>query len=328
MKTLIVEDDFTSRLLLQGFLKKYGPSHIAVNGQEAVEAVRMALTAGEPYDLICLDIMMPEMDGQEALRQIRAQEEARGIRRLRAQPTERPPYIILLTSKDEKADIIIGLESGANDYLVKPFDAGELRARVEVGCRMVAMQEALLKSKDLLAYQASHDPLTGLSNRRAIFEQLHRELARADRHGDGLAVGICDLDHFKRINDTHGHQAGDDLLCGFARILKAQVREYDAIGRIGGEEFLIITPVSAGTDCLALFNRLCRRVGESGIATRSGELSVTVSIGVACIAYPRPVDDILEAADSALYRAKKLGRNRVVAHDWRCLAGEIRACAS
>lgn len=313
MRMLIAEDDFTSRLTLAGVLKKSGHEVVeTVDGAAAWERMQRPDAPG----LAILDWEMPEMDGIEVLR------------RLRAQPTERPPYIILLTSKEEKADIIIGLESGANDYLVKPFDAGELRARVEVGCRMVAMQEALLKSKDLLAYQASHDPLTGLTNRRAIFEQLHRELARADRHGHGLAVGICDLDHFKRINDTHGHQTGDDLLCGFAQMLKAQIREYDAIGRIGGEEFLIITPVPAGSDCPPLFDRLCRRVETSEIATRSGALSITVSIGVACTASPRSVDEILEAADSALYRAKKSGRNRIVIYDWPCLVGEIRACAS
>jgi diguanylate cyclase (GGDEF)-like protein len=312
MRILIAEDDFTSRLALAGVLKK--------NGHEVVETINgaaawAALQQPDAPRLAILDWEMPEMDGIEVLR------------RVRALPTDHPPYIILLTSKEEKADVIIGLDSGANDYLVKPFDSGELRARVEVGRRMVEMQDALIESKDILAYQATHDPLTGLLNRRAIFEHLRKELARASRCSNWLAVGICDIDHFKRINDTHGHQAGDEALSGFARMLKAHTREYDSAGRIGGEEFLIITPVPAGTDCIALFDRLCQRVAASRIPTKSGALSLTLSIGVACTASGNTVDEIVEAADTALYRAKNEGRNRV-AHDRQCFSGGNRACVS
>ena len=248
------------------------------------------------------------------------------VRRVRALETDRPPYILMLTSRGEKADIISGLDSGANDYLAKPFDPGELGARVEVGRRMVEMQAALIDSREALAQQATHDALTGMLNRRAVLERLHQELTRASRNGDTWAVGMCDIDHFKQVNDTYGHQTGDDVLRGLAHILNESLRPYDSVGRVGGEEFLIITPIQASTDSVCLFCRLCRRIAESKMATRSGELSVTVSIGVACGTAGSTADGILEAADAAMYRAKKEGRNRVV-HDGRCIP-ENQPCAS
>jgi diguanylate cyclase (GGDEF)-like protein len=297
MRILIAEDDFTSRTILAGVLKKEGHQvEAAVNGAEAWQALQQP----EAPALVILDWMMPEMDGPEVVRRVRALE------------TDRPPYILMLTTRGEKADIIAGLEAGANDYLAKPFDPGELRARVEVGRRMVEMQAALIASRETLAHQAAHDPLTGMLNRRAILDKLHQELSRASRNGNAWAAGVCDIDHFKQVNDTYGHQTGDDVLSGLARILSESLRPYDSVGRMGGEEFLVIAPVKASTDSVSLFGRLCMRVAESKMTTRSGELSVTVSIGVACATAGGTVDEILEAADAALYRAKDEGRNRVV----------------
>jgi len=297
MRILIAEDDSTSRTILAGVLKKEGHQvEAAVNGAEAWQALRQP----EAPSLVILDWMMPEMDGPEVVRRVRAIE------------TDRPPYILMLTTRGEKADIIAGLDAGANDYLAKPFDPGELRARVEVGRRMVEMQAALIASREALAHQAAHDPLTGMLNRRAIIERLRQELSRASRNRDAWAAGMCDIDHFKQVNDTYGHQTGDDVLAGFARIISESLRPYDSVGRMGGEEFLVIAPMKASTDSVSLFGRLCTRVAESKMTTRSGELSVTVSIGVACAAAGGTVDEILEAADAALYRAKDEGRNRVV----------------
>jgi len=296
MRILIAEDDFTSRTMLTGVLKKRGYEVVeTVNGVAAWDALRQT----DAPRLVILDWMMPEMDGLEVLGRVRAVQ------------TERPPYVIILTARDETSDIVAGLDAGANDYLAKPFDPGELIARVQVGRRMVAMQEALIQSKQALEHQATHDSLTGMLNRRAIYDHLRKELSHAERHGDGLAVGMCDIDHFKQINDTYGHQAGDDVLSGLAQILRENLREYDLVGRVGGEEFLLIMPKKAGTDPVPLFVRLCKRVAESKIMTRSGELSITVSIGVACEETGTPVDQILKEADAALYRAKHEGRNRV-----------------
>jgi two-component system, cell cycle response regulator len=297
MRILIAEDDFTSRTMLASVLKKKGHEvEATANGMEAWKAMQLP----DAPRLAILDWMMPEMDGLEV------------VRRLRAMNGDRPPYLIILTSRDEEENIIAGLDAGANDYLAKPFNPGELLARVESGRRMIEMQDSLIESREILTLQATHDPLTGILNRRAIFEHLHKELMRSLRQGDGLAVGICDIDHFKQINDTYGHLTGDEVLCALAQILREGVRDYDCVGRIGGEEFVVIAPMKDGVDCSSLFERLCRRVAGSSITTRSGLLSVTVSIGVACASVGRTEDEILASADAALYRAKGQGRNRVV----------------
>jgi len=297
MRILIAEDDFTSRGMLAAVLRKAGHEPVeTVNGREAWEALQQP----DAPRLVILDWMMPEMDGLEVLRRVRAVE------------TDRPPYILMLTSRTDKAEIIAGLDAGANDYLAKPFDVGELRARVEVGRRLVETQDELAKSREALVHQAAHDPLTGLLNRRAILDLLHKELARTGRHADGVSIGICDIDHFKSFNDTYGHQTGDDVLCGLARVMTASCREYDSIGRMGGEEFLIIAPTKAGMDVIPFFNRICETVAGAKMETRSGALSVTVSIGVVIANSGDTADDLVGAADAALYRAKSEGRNRVV----------------
>jgi diguanylate cyclase (GGDEF)-like protein len=297
MRILIAEDDLTSRIMLASMLKKEGHEVTAtVNGAEAWQALQQP----DAPALVILDWMMPEMDGPDV------------VRRVRTLQTDQPPYIIMLTSRGSKADIIAGLEAGANDYLAKPPDPGELRARVDVGRRMVEMQAALIESKEKFAHQATHDPLTGLLNRRAILDRLSEELARVGRHSDMLAIGMLDIDHFKQVNDRHGHLTGDDVLCGLAQILRESLRAYDSVGRMGGEEFLVIAPLKAGMSCSSIFDRFCEKVAESKITTRSGVLSVTVSIGVACAVVECTVDKLLEASDTAMYQAKNEGRNRVI----------------
>ena len=296
MKILVAEDDVTSRTLLVGLLEKQG--HEVVAALDGAEAWALLQQPAAPR-LVVLDWMMPELDGLEI------------VRKVRALPTERPPHIIMLTAKTKKTEIVEGLQAGANDYLSKPFDPGELLARIEVGRRMVEMRDALVESRDLLAHQATHDPMLGLMNRRAIISQLSKELTRSCRMGDFLAIGMCDIDHFKQINDSFGHQTGDDVLCGLAQILIGNLREYDFVGRLGGEEFLVITPMKAGTDCLPLYDRLRRRIAASKIETRSGFLAITVSIGVVRAGEGSTVDRILEAADAEMYKAKREGRNRV-----------------
>jgi diguanylate cyclase (GGDEF)-like protein len=296
MRILIAEDDITSRTVLAGVLKNAGYEvEATLNGEEAWQRLQRP----DAPELAILDWMMPEMDGPDV------------VRRVRALGNEKPPYILMLTARGDKADIIAGLEAGANDYLSKPFDRGELRARIEVGRRFVEMQSALIASREALAHQATHDPLTGLLNRRAILDSLNRDVSRANRNGEVCAVGICDIDHFKRVNDTYGHQTGDDLLCGFARILSESLRPYDSAGRMGGEEFLVVVPIKAKADSGCPFNRLRVRIAESKIPTRTGVLSITASIGVAAASGGNTADQVLEAADAALYRAKDAGRNRV-----------------
>jgi diguanylate cyclase (GGDEF)-like protein len=299
MRILIAEDDLTSRMLLAAVLKK--------NGHEVIETVDGAaawhiLQSPDPPKIIILDWMMPVMDGLEVLRRIRNME------------TDSPPYILMLTSKDEKSDIITGLDAGADDYLTKPFHPGELRARVGVGRRLIEMQAELKNIRNALAHEATHDLLTGTFNRRAIENALSLALSRLHRSHDGLAIGICDIDHFKKVNDTFGHLVGDDVLCGFVHLLQKHLRDYDQLGRFGGEEFLLIAPGVTG-DGTNLFERLRRTVEENTIITRAGNISITISIGVKTVRENESMDTVISAADTALYKAKSEGRNRVCFHN-------------
>ncbi len=294
---LVADDDATSLALLAGVLRKHGYDVVTCsNGRQAWEILKQP----EAPHLVILDWMMPEMDGLDVLRE------------LRRMPTDTPPYVMMLTARDDKADIITALDAGANDYLSKPFDVGELRARVGVGKRMAELQEALFESRKALAYQATHDSLTGLLNRRSMLEHLQKEMARALRYGDSVAVAMCDLDHFKRVNDTYGHPTGDDVLQGVAKLLCTQAREHDLTGRFGGEEFLMIVPLRGDADAHRVFERVCSRIASSPVETRSGVLTVTLSIGFTLYRQGGSVDVLLAEADAALYRAKAQGRNRVV----------------
>ncbi|MCG5509169.1 diguanylate cyclase [Ectothiorhodospira lacustris] len=297
VRTLIAEDDLTSRTLLASLLEKAG--HEVIKTRDGMAAWRVMQAPDAPR-LAILDWTMPEMDGVEV------------VRRIRAMDTELPTYIIMLTCRDTKADLIHALDSGADDYLVKPFDAGELRARMDVGIRIIQLQDALLQSREDMAYQATHDPLTGLPNRRAILEHLERERERCARNGETLAIGMCDVDRFKIINDTYGHQTGDEVLCGISHLLRESVRSYDAVGRLGGEEFLIVTAMPTGADPWPLFDKLRLQLCRTPIVTRAGALPVTLSIGVCTINGGGNLDELLAKADEALYEAKSQGRNRTV----------------
>ena len=303
MRILIAEDDLTARTILTGVLKKWDYEVVAVkDGQAAWEILQQA----DSPRLVILDWMMPVMDGLEV------------IRRVRQQSNGQPPYIILLTSKDEKGDILSGLETGANDYIRKPFDKEELYARIRVGQRTVELQTSLYETQLTLAHLATHDPLTGILNRRAILEQLSKELSRAQRESSNglemvnpLCIGYFDIDHFKLINDRCGHQAGDEVLKGVVRVLTSRLRTYDSVGRLGGDEFLAVVPGAGEEYCTQLFQRLLTAIAGAQIETCAGNLSVTVSVGVALADARKSMEILLEAADASMYRAKRDGGNRV-----------------
>jgi diguanylate cyclase (GGDEF)-like protein len=300
MKILIAEDDLTSRSILTAILKKWGFDPVVTeDGGKAWEVLQQP----DAPRLILLDWNMPAMDGVEI------------CRRLREIVSSNPPYVILLTARDEKGDIVQGLEAGANDYVAKPYDSRELQARIGVGQRMLEMQANLLEARDALEHQAMHDFLTGVFNRRAIRDRLKQEMARAGREKENLSIGMLDIDHFKNINDTYGHQAGDEALIAFTRRIQDGLREYDCLGRYGGEEFLVIAPRSGGSPGESLYERLRARIAGAAIATNAGSISLTVSIGVAPGKGQSNVDALLAAADAALYQAKAEGRNRVVYAD-------------
>jgi diguanylate cyclase (GGDEF)-like protein len=310
MKILVAEDDLTSRRILTAILKKWGYDPVATEDGLAAWNV---LQQPDAPKLLLLDWNMPEIEGPEI------------CRRLRQKISSNPPYIILLTGRDEKGDIVLGLDAGANDYIVKPYDPAELRARIRVGQRMLELQDSLVEARDALAYQAMHDPLTGVLNRRAILGKLADKLERAKRENKRLSIGMCDIDFFKKINDTHGHQMGDKVLVGYVHCMEGQLCGNDCLGRYGGEEFLVIScPQETQDSCF--YERLRKQVAAMKIAGPSGPISITVSIGVAFATEESTVDGLLGAADEALYRAKAGGRNRVTYDSDSCSKFTLRAC--
>ena len=246
--------------------------------------------------------MMPGLNGVDVCREIRRQ---------RPEPYT---YILLLTAKEAKLSVVEGLESGADDYLTKPFHPQELKARIRVGLRLLELEDKLVRAREAMRYKAMHDTLTGTWNRGAILETLDREVSRSQREGLSLGVLIADLDHFKAVNDTYGHLAGDAVLREVTKRMQMDVRPYDAVGRYGGEEFLILLPGCSGPETLEKAERLRKAVIERPVETEAGSLNVTVSIGAVATADWREdtSNQILQMADAALYRAKGEGRNRTL----------------
>ncbi|MDR3574802.1 MAG: diguanylate cyclase [Anaerolineaceae bacterium] len=223
----------------------------------------------------------------------------------------------MLTTKSEKADILTGLKSGANDYIKKSFDNDELYARIRVGQRTIDLQASLYEVRQTLAHLATHDLLTGIMNRRAILEQLIKELARARRINQSgeaarLSIGFIDIDRFKQINDKSGQQAGDEVLKWIAKILTSQLQAYDTISRLCGDEFVVVAVGTDEINCKHLFEILLAEVSNSKIMTGTEELPVSVSKGVTQCKPDDEVDQFLEIADAAMFKAKRDGGNRVV----------------
>lgn len=297
-RILIAEDDPVSRRLLQAFLVKWNYRvEVAADG---LEALRMLEAEGAP-PLAVLDWMMPGMEGPEICRRVR-------------QLTGRPyTYILLLTARNLKGDLLRGLAFGADDYLTKPFDASELRARLHVGLRILDLQGELIAARESLRFKATYDALTGLSNRGVILDALEREHARQAREGGSFGVILADLDHFKSVNDTYGHLAGDEVLRESARRMRSCMRTYDVAGRYGGEEFLIAVPSSDRASTLALAERIRLALAAEPVRFENREIPVTASFGVVACANAQlsEVSTLLRHADEALYRAKAEGRNRV-----------------
>ncbi|MEX0702986.1 MAG: diguanylate cyclase [Planctomycetales bacterium] len=303
MKILIADDDPVSRLRLERTLAKWGYDTIAVRDGDAAWDVLSRLDAPR---LALLDWVMPGMDGVEICRRVR--QRSAGDRR-----DGEYTYLLLLTSRNASGDVVEGLRAGADDYLCKPVAKAELKCRLRTGRRILHLQAKLLKACSELRRQATHDPLTGLLNRRAVSEFLGEELDRVDRMESSVGVALIDIDHFKSVNDSFGHAAGDAVLQQVARRLKSQLRPYDRLGRYGGEEFLVVLPGGTQRTTVAHAERLRAAVCRTPIPIPGEELNVTICAGVAV--YERGdgahCDSLLLAADEALYRAKDLGRNRV-----------------
>ena len=298
MRILVAEDNPVFQSMLKNMLSKWGYEVVLTdNGQDAWQILQQ----NPAPPLAILDWMMPGMDGVDVCRRLREAAQKRYI------------YVILLTAKTEQKDLVEGMDAGADDYVTKPFNAHELRVRLRAGRRILDLQEQLLLAQDALREQATHDGLTGLWNRTSILEILQKEAARSAREEQPLAVLMADLDNFKRINDTHGHMVGDSVLRETARRLRSHIRTYDAIGRYGGEEFLVVLPGCDRSGGLAQAERLRASIDHKCFPTPAGEIPVTCSLGLSWTDRPEPstTKSLLRAADEALYRAKRLGRNRV-----------------
>jgi diguanylate cyclase (GGDEF)-like protein len=302
MKLLLAEDDADQAQLLADLLRPWGYDPVIVpDGPAALVALRDA----DGPRLGLLDWGLPGLDGIEVCREIR-------------RDLDMPyTYLVLLTGRGGHEVRISGLEAGADDFLAKPVDVPELRARLNAGRRILGLQEQLLTAQRRLLEQATRDSLTGLWNRAAILAVLDRELARASREGDPIGVLLADLDHFKQINDTHGHLVGDRVLRQAARRLQAELRSYDGVGRYGGEEFLVVLPGCDGPATLRLAERLRAGLEAEQVDLGDTPLTVTASLGGAWWRPQGKADAValLRAADEALYQAKHAGRNRAVLAD-------------
>jgi len=299
MQVLIAEDSAVYRHLLSSHLKEWGfPSTIAEDGAEAWKLLQRP----ECPRLVLLDWVLPGIDGVEL------------CRRIRHAGSGRPYYyVILLTGKDAKADLLEAMQAGADDYLVKPFDKLELKARLLVGKRIVELHEELVSAKESMRYAATHDFLTGLLNRGEVFDSLRRELDRGRRSHKPVSIILADVDHFKNVNDTLGHPFGDEVLKEIGRRLKAKLRLYDSLGRHGGEEFLMVLPDCDLMSALIRADELLNCIGNEPMVVSRVSRTVTVSMGVA-VSTDHAAGDItalLSQADQGLYEAKHGGRNRV-----------------
>ena len=296
MNILIADDDLVSRRVLRAALLNLGHDVVEVeDGAKAIEA----LSRPDAPALAIVDWMMPGVDGIAVCQTVR-------------QNPGRYVYVVLLTAKDAPTDMIEALDAGADDFLTKPFNVGELRARLKAGERVLALQDDLLRSQEVLKHEAAHDQLTGLWNRARILDELGRELRRNRRESTTLAVIMADVDHFKRVNDSHGHAVGDTVLTHVGQRILSTLRASDSIGRYGGEEFLLLLPRADASGGRDVAERVRASMAAQPIIQLPEELRVTMSLGVACCG-PSETDaaGLVEAADKALYRAKAKGRNRV-----------------
>jgi diguanylate cyclase (GGDEF)-like protein len=298
LKILIADDEALSRRLLEKTLERAGYEVVAVENGRA--AVRQLCQSDGPR-LALLDWVMPELDGPGVCREVRRQQEDSYV------------YMVLLTSKESKEDIVAGLESGADDYLTKPFNVDELKARLRTGERILHLEGRLVEAREMMRFKATHDALTSIWNRGVIMDLLGRELMRSQRESGCTIVLLGDVDHFKSVNDTHGHLVGDEVLQEIARRLLLSIRSYDFVGRYGGEEFLLVLNNCKPQFAEARAEDIRKIVSSRPIQTLAGPLNITMSFGLLLsdVWGVRPVEELLHEVDAALYAAKAGGRNCV-----------------
>jgi two-component system, cell cycle response regulator len=297
MRILIADDELISRRKLQALLTMWG--HDVVSAEDGNSAFELLKVSDAPR-VALLDWVMPGKNGIDV---------CSAVRHDRPEPYT---YMLLLTAKDAKENVVEGLESGADDYLIKPWDPDELKARLRTAQRILQLEDRLVEARETMRFKATHDHLTCLFNRGVIVDLLERELARTLREKGCTIVILGDLDHFKSVNDTYGHPVGDDVLREAARRLLGSVRSYDFVGRYGGEEFLLVLNNCDTSQALLRAEEVRKAVAGLPIQTARGPLSVTMSMGVLSSRdwNQHNAAEILCEVDAALYRAKASGRNR------------------
>jgi two-component system, cell cycle response regulator len=298
IKLLLVEDEPTQRLLLSRMLRAAGYSvDVAENGETALRMIKTG-----QYQLVLTDWEMPGMDGVTLCRLVR-------------EANLPSVYILLLTSHGAVAHAVEGLRAGANDFIRKPADETELVARLDAGRRMMLLERSLREANSQIEKLSVTDSLLGIFNRRYLHERLPQESARSRRYGKPLSLVMADLDHFKKINDTHGHQTGDLVLQHAVNLARTALRGSDWIARYGGEEFVIVLPDTALPGAYSVAERMRRLCSETPVELPETQLLVTASFGVATIDGVTPsggdADAMLRDADKALYESKRAGRNRI-----------------
>ena len=297
---LVIDDDPISRRIVTNFLKRKDIKYIeAKDGEEGFEKI---MELGATVSIVLVDWMMPKMDGITLIKTVRESDEFK----------EKFLYCILVTSKDEKSDVLTGFEAGADDYVTKPFDLNELWARIMTGLRVRRLMMELANKNRALTEMALKDPLTQLLNRRALDMILNTEIARTLRGSKVVSVCMIDIDFFKKVNDTYGHDVGDLVLKSVAGTLESNIRMMDTISRFGGEEFVIIFPEMSQEGCEIAGERLRSAVEKTSIKLNEKEIFVTISLGFSTCSDLTCQDDgiaMLKVADECVYEAKSKGRN-------------------
>jgi two-component system cell cycle response regulator len=295
---LIADDDPSFLSVLEDIIRSWG--YEVLSARNGMDAWQILLREDAPRIMI-LDWMMPGMDGLEICQRVRAKGE------------DSYAYIILITVQDELDKLVQGFSAGADDYLTKPFIPIELKSRLLAGKRILDLQSQLISTHEMLRLQAIRDPLTALLNRDGILQALSGELSRATREAGSVAVIMLDIDHFKDLNDMHGHLVGDFVLIEVAQSIEDATRTYDAVGRYGGDEFLIVLPGCDIESALFIAERIRGKLAHLQDSCSDECLSPTASMGVAATSTGFYLDayDLIWAADAALLQAKHRGRDRI-----------------
>lgn len=298
MRILVVDDDPLTLHMVVYRLRQWGHDVISCTDGDSAWKV---LERGSVPNVAIVDWIMPGLNGPELCQKIRGRTDCPYV------------YIVMLTGRKNLEDLIAGLDAGADDYLTKPFLLEELDARLRAGKRIVDLQNELISARETLRIQAMQDPLTQILNHGAIVDTLRREIDRTHREHQPLSLILADLDGFKNVNDSYGHVAGDHVLVEVARRMRLCLRSYDAIGRYGGEEFLMVLPNTEAAQAVRLAERIRVAVSQEPFQVHDVDLTVTVSQGVTTWTDPCPIasERLIQSADGVLYLVKNSGRNGV-----------------